>query len=75
MEKNFFFDQPGKNDIRTYDKVQKIATGQGHDYSSGCLLDYVYFKNYYKMIAKDISKQQVLDDDAKAIQKLILLEI
>ena len=36
--------------------VRKIATGQGHDYTTGCLLDYIYFKNYYKMIAVDLSK-------------------
>ena len=33
--------------------IQKIATGQGDDYTTGCLLDYDYFKNYYKMIAID----------------------
>ena len=36
----------------TYDSIQKIASGQGADYTTGCLLDYNYFKNYYKMIAK-----------------------
>ena len=41
----------------TYTNVRKIATGQGHDYTIGCLLDYIYFKNYYKMIAVDLSKQ------------------
>ena len=51
------FDQPVKNDIRTYHNIQKIATGQGDDYTTGCLLDYPYFKEYYKLIAKDLSKQ------------------
>ena len=32
------FDQPVKNDLRTYDKIQKISTGQGDDYTTGCLL-------------------------------------
>ena len=36
---------------------------QGNDYTTGCLLDYVYFKEYYKLIAKDLSKQQKLDAD------------
>ena len=37
-------DQPLKNDIRTYDKIWKFSTGQGHDYATGCLLDRNYFK-------------------------------
>ena len=51
----------------TYDSIQKIATGQVDDYTSGCLLDYNYFKNYYEMIAIDLSKQQPLDADPKAM--------
>ena len=46
-----FFDQPVKNDKITYNNIIKIATGQGDDYTTGCLLDYTYSKNYYKMIA------------------------
>ena len=42
------------------------------DYITGCLLDYNYFKKYYKMIAIDLSKQQALDADPKAIQKINL---
>ena len=42
-------------------------TGQGDDYTTGCLLDYPYFNKYYKLIAIDISKQQTLDADSKAI--------
>ena len=34
------------------------------------LLDYTYFKTCYKMIAIDLSKQQVLDVDLKAIQQI-----
>ena len=65
-----FFDQPVKNDKVTYDNIRKIATGQGDDYTTGCLLDYTYFKKYYKMIAIDLSKQQALDADPKAIQQI-----
>ena len=65
-----FFDQPTSNAIKTYQNVRKIATGQGDDYTTGCLLDYIYFKNYYKMIAVDLSKQQALDADPKAIQQI-----
>ena len=51
-----FFDQPVKNNSRIYDNIPMIATGQGDDYSTGLLIDYAYFKNYYKMIAIDLSK-------------------
>ena len=54
-EKNIF-DQQIKNDLITYENIRKIAAGQGDDYTTGCLLDYNYFKNYYKMIAIDLSK-------------------
>ena len=36
-----FFDQPIKNDLKTYDNIKKIATGQGDDYTIGILLDYL----------------------------------
>ena len=65
-----FFDQPINSDLKTYENIRKIATGQGDDYTTGCLLDYIYFKNYYKMIAVDLSKQQALDADPKAIQQI-----
>ena len=53
-----FFEQPVKNNFITYDNIWKIATGQGDDYTTGCLLDYNYFNSYYKMTATDLSKQQ-----------------
>ena len=43
---------------------------QGDDYTTGYLPDYPYFKNYYKMIAIKLSKQQALDADQKAIQQI-----
>ena len=67
-----FFDQPIKNDLKTYDNIKKIVTGQGDDYTTGWLLDYSYFKKYYKLIAIDLSKQQ--DADLKAIQQIIFNE-
>ena len=51
-----FFDQPIKNDLKTYNNIRKIATGQGDDYTIGCLLDYPYFKKYYKLITIYLSK-------------------
>ena len=53
-----FFDQPIQNDLKTYDNIRKIETGQGYDYTTGCLLDYSSFKKYYKLIAIDLNKQQ-----------------
>ena len=46
------------------------ATGQGDNYAAGCLLNYPYFKKYYKMIAIDLSKKQALDADLSAIQQI-----
>ena len=65
-----FFDQPIKNNKVTYENIRKIATGQGDDYATGCLLDYSYFNDTYKMIAVDLSKQQALDADPRAIQQI-----
>ena len=48
-----YFDQPVKTSIRTHDNIRRIATGQGNDYTTGCFLDYNYFKNYYNMTAID----------------------
>ena len=50
------FDQPFKSYIKTYENIRKITTGQGDDYTTGCLLDYDYFKEHHKMIAIDLSK-------------------
>ena len=65
-----FFDQPVKNTKLTYENIRKITTGQGDDYMTGCLLDYIYFKNCYNMIAVDLSNQQVLNVDPEAIQQI-----
>ena len=48
-----FFDRPIKNEIRKNDNIGKIATGQGADYTTGCLLGYPYFKENYKIIVID----------------------
>ena len=65
-----FFDQPIKNNKVTYEIIRKIASSQRDDYTNGCLLDYIYFENYYKMVSVDLSKQQSLDADPKAIQEI-----
>ena len=63
-----FFDQLINSELKTYEIIRKNATGRGYDYTTDCLLDYSYFKINYKMIAMDLSKQQVLDADPRAIQ-------
>ena len=65
-----FFDQPIKNNKVTYENIRKIATGRQDGYTTGCLWDYTYFKKYYKMIVVDLSKQQALDADPKAVQQI-----
>ena len=67
---NFFFDHSINRNIKTYENIRKMATCQGDDYTTGCLLDYSYFKDHYKMIAVDLSTQQALDADARAIQQI-----
>ena len=62
-----FSGQTVKHDIRTYDNIRKITTGRG---DKGCLLDYSYFKELYKLIAIDLSKEPLLNANLKAIQQI-----
>ena len=51
-----FFDQPINNNLRTFDNIRKIATGQGDDYATGCLLDYNYSNTanqFYRNLARN----------------------
>ena len=68
------FDHTIKNNKVTYENITKIATGQGDDYTTGCLLDYQYIKDIYKMTAVDLSKQQALDADPRAIKQINFTE-
>ena len=70
INRDNLFDQPVKDNKGTYENMRKIATGQGDVYTTGCLLDYSYFKDDYKMIAVDLSKQQALDPDPRKIQQI-----
>ena len=74
IDEQNFFDQPVKNNLRTYDNVRKIVTGQKDDYTTSCLLDYSYFNKYYKIIVIDLSKQRALEADPKAIQQINIAE-
>ena len=70
-----FFHQPIKNKKITYDNIRKIAVGYGDDNTTGCLLDYLYFKDTYKMIAVDLSKQKHKMLIQEQFNKLISLQI
>ena len=66
-----FYSQPINIDLKTYKNIRRIATGQGDDYTTGCLLDYsYYFNKNYKIVGIDLSKQQVLDADPRPIQQI-----
>ena len=69
MDDRNFLDQPVKYE-RTYDNIRKIATVQGDYYTTGCLLDYSYFRENFKMILIDLSKQLTRKVDLKAMQQI-----
>ena len=68
-----FYDQPINDKTKQYDKIRKIAIGQGGDYTAGCLLDCQYFKDHYNLTAIDLSKQIESDADSRAIQQLCFM--
>ena len=55
-----FYDQPINDIIKQCDEVRKVLMGYGDDYTTGCLLDYAYFKGNYRLIAVDLSKQKTM---------------
>ena len=65
-----FFDQPINSMNKTYKNIRRITTDKGDDYTTGCLLDYSYFNENYKLIAIDLTKQHALDVDPRAIQQI-----
>ena len=66
-----FYDRTINDSIKQYDEVRKISTGQGGDYTTGCLLHFSYFEKNYRIIAVDLSKQQASYADSRAIQQII----
>ena len=58
--------------MKKYDEIRKLATGQGDDYITGCLLDYCYFKKNHQLIATDFNKHLTLIQ--WLFNKLILME-
>ena len=67
IEGKNFFDQLINNNFKTYENIRKIVASKGDDYTTGQLLHYSYFNKNYKMIAIDLSKEQALDADPRAI--------
>ena len=65
-----FYNQPTDSNIKQYEVIRKLTTGQGEDYTTRCLLNYDYIKNHYRLIAVDLSRQKELDADPKAIQQI-----
>ena len=63
------YDESINDQIKKYDEIRNTATGQGDDYTTGCLTDYQYFKDHYQLIAGDLSKQKELDAYSRAIQQ------
>ena len=67
-----FHDQPINDMRKKYDEIKKIATGQWDDYTTGCLLDYQYFKDHHNFIAIDLSRQKELKKIQEQFNKLSL---
>ena len=72
IDERNFYDQPINDLIKQHDEVRKVSTGQGDDYTTGCLLDHAYFKDNYRLIAVDLSNQKALDADPREIQQIVL---
>ena len=68
IDKLTFFDLPIKTEEEAYEKIIDIS--KNNEYTTGNLLDYDYFKKYYKLIAIDLSKQQVLQENEDLIQQI-----
>ena len=68
IDKLAFFDLPIKTEDEAYEKIIDIS--RNNEYTTGNLLDYDYFKKYYKLIAIDLSKQQVLQENEDLIQQI-----
>ena len=66
-----FYDQPINDLMKQYDEIRKLSTGYGDDYATGCLFDYLYFKDNYRLIAVDLNKQILLEADPRAIQQIV----
>ena len=71
IDERSFYDQPINDLMKQYDEVRKVSTGYDDDYTTGCLLDYAYLKDNYRLNAVDLSKQKALDADPRAVQQIV----
>ena len=65
-----FYDQNVNDSITRYNKLLKLTSGKGEDYTTGCLLDYYYYLKSFNIVAIDLSKQSILDSDPRIAQQL-----
>ena len=65
------YDQPIDDLIKQYDEVRKVSTGEGDGYTTRCLLDYLYFKDNYRLMAVDLSKQKAIGADPIATEQIL----
>ena len=65
-----FYNQSVNSQIKKYDDIRKIATGQGDDYTRECLLNYLCFRDHYQLIVVDLSKQKELNAEPRTIQQI-----
>ena len=68
IDKLAFFHLPKKTEEEAYEKIIDIS--RNNEYTTGNLLDYDYFKKHYKLIAIDLNKQQVLQENEDLIQQI-----
>ena len=68
IDKTPFFDQPVKNKEEVYEKI--IEIGRNSEYNTENLMDYEYFKKYYRVIAVDLSKQHELQENKDLVQQI-----
>ena len=64
------YGQPINSDIKRYKEIENLTTGQDKIYTTRCLLHNDYFKNHYRIIAVELSRQKELDANSKAIQQI-----
>ena len=69
-----FYDLAIDSDMNQYEEIRKLKTGQGEEYATGCLSDYDYIKNQYRLIVIYLSRLKELDADSKAIQQKEFVE-
>ena len=66
-----FYDRSINDKFRKFNELRKVCIGNGDDYSTGSLLDFKYFSDYYKIIAIDLSRQKILGAVRRANQQIV----